>query len=796
MATKQSVWGIASVALLSAGVAWAQQEKASGKPAEEKSGNGQGLPVEQIEKITVTATKRETLLQDTPLAVTAITQKELDRAQVKDITTLQTLVPNLTIEQHGDSGGIHVFLRGIGSTNHTEIGDPAVAFHVDGVYSPRPQGATMLMYDLDHVEVLRGPQGTLFGRNATAGSVNLVTAQPRLGEQSGSGSLVFGDYNRIGLQAIGNMPLGETFALRLAAITDKHDGYVKFQERSNVQPGATRYMAQDQAAARATLLWQPNAVLSVTGAAEYYRDNGSGNVGLMQQPRPGQDTYSALIDTPGVLDQKNVSYRGRVDWHINEWMDFTYLGAWSKLTRQNANDFDGGSGPGFKQEHRTEWSRFESFSHELQLKSPDSNKRFQWLVGAFMIEEDNAIRFDIDISRQPASLIGRGPIVVTPTLPTDTAWAMSFIQPKRTLESKAVFAQGTFALSDAWKLTGGVRRTSEQKEDVGGRNWVCPQFGATLATGGRLIGPGGEVSVARCGSEYAPGTWPGGGANDGQIDDSATTWLGRAEWQVNRDILTYFTISEGFKSGGLSDGGRRHKPEYLTNYEVGFKSEAFNRRMAFNVAAFYMKYDDMQVSAVERLPSGQQQLVTSNAASATIKGIEAELSWLITPVDRLVGNASFLEAKFDDFLTCDSAMTDCGNPVNFVNLSGANLRHAPKFSITAAYEHEFRWQGGAIVPRAQVHYQAKSYLSEFNTTPGPSVVPGSFEGARVQDAYTTLDLSLRYQSPRNTWLAEVFVLNATDKAVKTDAFWVADTSSWLAFYNAPRTVGARLSYRF
>ena len=424
MATKQSVWGIASVALLSAGVAWAQQEKASGKPAEEKSGNGQELPVEQIEKITVTATKRQTLLQDTPLAVTAITQRELDRAQVKDITTLQTLVPNLTIEQHGDSGGIHVFLRGIGSTNHTEIGDPAVAFHVDGVYSPRPQGATMLMYDLDHVEVLRGPQGTLFGRNATAGSVNLVTAQPRLGEQSGFGSLVFGDYNRIGLQAVGNMPLGETVAVRLAAITDKHDGYVNFQERSNVMPGATKYMAQDQAAARATVLWQPNAMISVTGAAEYYRDNGAGNVGLMQQPRPGQETYSALIDTPGVLDQKNVSYRGRVDWQINDYLQLTYLGAWSKLTRQNANDFDGGSGPGFKQEHRTEWSRFESFSHELQLKSPDK-ARFQWLVGAFMIEEDNAIRFDIDISRQPASVLGRGPIVVTPTLPTDTAWAMS-----------------------------------------------------------------------------------------------------------------------------------------------------------------------------------------------------------------------------------------------------------------------------------------------------------------------------------------------------------------------------------
>jgi iron complex outermembrane receptor protein len=122
-----------------------------------------------------------------------------------------------------------------------------------------------------------------------------------------------------------------------------------------------------------------------------------------------------------------------------------------------------------------------------------------------MIEEDNAIRFDIDISRQPASVLGRGPIVVTPTLPTDTAWAMSFIQPQRTLESKAAFAQGTFAFSDAWKVTGGIRHTSEEKEDVGGRNGSAA-VGATIASGGRLMAPAARAS--RCGSEYAPGRGP------------------------------------------------------------------------------------------------------------------------------------------------------------------------------------------------------------------------------------------------------------------------------------------------
>ncbi|WP_171160849.1 TonB-dependent receptor [Usitatibacter palustris] len=752
------------------------------------------LAVEQIEKVSITATKRQTLLQETPVAVTAVTQKELDRAQVKDLAGLQVMVPGLHVEQHGDSGGVHVFLRGIGSTNHTELGDPAVSFHIDGVYSPRPQGATVLMYDLSHVEVLRGPQGTLFGRNATAGLVNVVTAQPLLKQYAASGSVVFGDYNRIGLQAMANIPIDDTFALRLAAITDKHDGYVSFQERSNVMPGADKYMSQDQVGARATGLWRPNADISATLAAEYYRDSGSGNVTLFQQPRAGQDRYSALIDTPGVLNQENVGYRGRIDWRFVDGMELSYIGAWSKLTRQNASDNDAGTLPGFKQEHRTEWSRFTSYSHELQLKSTGSG-RLEWIVGAFLIKEDNAIRFDIDISQAAGATLGSGPIVVTPRLPSDTAWAMSFIQPQRTLDSKAAFGQASYAITDAFKGTLGVRYTDESKEDVGGRNWVCPEFGATLATGGRLIGPGGPVTAATCGSAYAPGTWPGGGANDAYTEDDATTWLGRLEYKFNPDMLGYATYSEGFKSGGLSDGGRRHKPEYLTNYEVGLKTELWNRSLSLNLAAFYMKYDDMQVSAVERLPSGQQQLVTSNAAKSTISGIEAEFSWLITPRDRLVGNVAWLDAKFDDFLTCDSALVDCGNPANFVNLAGSKLRHAPKFSATAMYEHEFVLNGGGrIIPRLQVHYQTESFLSEFNTTPPSSVVAGSFEGARRQDAYTTLDLSLRYQSPKAQWILEAFVLNATDEAVKTDAAFV--NSTWVAFYNNPRTYGARLSYRF
>jgi iron complex outermembrane receptor protein len=757
-------------------------------------------PDADSQRVTVTATKRLTTVQDTPLAVTAFSQRDLDKAQVKDLSTLQSMVPNLTVEQHGDSGGVHVFLRGIGSTNHTELGDPAVAFHVDGIYSPRPQGATVLMYDLASVEVARGPQGTLFGRNATAGSVNLVTAKPKLGDSSGSAGIVVGDRARMGLQAAMNLPLGDNTALRIAAISDKQDGWVDFQPRSNVLPGAKKYGATDQAGLRATLLWVPSANVTTTTALEYYRDAGAGQVSLMQTPRAGQKWNSALIDTPGMLDQDNTTLRTRVDWAISPALELSYIGSVSTMARKNASDNDAGTQPGFKQEHRTEWSRFNSNTHELNLKSTDGGS-FEWIAGLFSVNEDNRIRFDIDISQSPL-MAGGGPIVVNPVAGTDTAWAMSFIQPKRTLSSNAVFGQGTFKLSPTLSATAGARYTSEEKKDVGGRNWVCPDFGATIASGGHLIGAGGAVDAASCASAYAPATWNNatGGANDGVTKDNAATYLGRVEYKPSRDLLAYATVSTGFKSGGLSDGGRRHKPEFLTNFELGAKAEFFDRTLALNIDAFVMKYKDMQVSAIEYTGTGiarQQQLVTSNAARATVRGIEAEWSWRLSRADRITGNASLLDAKYDDFLTCDSALLDCGLASSVVNLKGDALPHAPKFSTTVAYEHDFATASGArLTPRVQLHHQSRTKLGVFGDMDSRySAAARATPDARFQAAYTTADLSLRYEEAKARWFMEAFVVNAGDQKVKTDASWVTN-STWTSFYNPPRTYGMRANYRF
>jgi iron complex outermembrane receptor protein len=753
-----------------------------------------------LEEVIVTATKRETNLQDTPIAVTAFSQPALDRAHVNDLAGLQSYVPNLTVEQHGDSGGVHVYLRGVGSANHTELGDPAVAFHVDEVYSPRPQGATVLMYDVSSVEVLRGPQGTLFGRNSTAGTVNIVTAKPETDEFDAYADVTVGDYDRFGTRGMVNVPISETFALRAAVATENRDGFVDFQPRSSAV-GSRKYGAMDQEAVRVTALWEASDAWTITGAIDYFRDNGAGNIALMQTPRAGQDLYSALVDTAGFLDQDSLNYRLRVDWRPVESVEASYIGGLTEMTRRNASDNDGGATLGFKQEHRTESSNFDSYSHELNIKSIGES-RLQWIAGAYLMHEDNSIRFDIDISQVPAPPEPQV-IVVNPTDPDDTAWAMSFIQPKRTLDSQAVYAQGTFEFTEAFRFTAGARYTEEDKEDQGGRNWVCPQFGATIGDGGHLIGPGGVVNAQTCDSDYAPGTWPGGGANDGKTSDEKTTWLARAELDLSDAVMSYASVSTGFKSGGLSDGGRRHLPEELTNYELGLKSE-FGDSMLLNVAAFYMDYQDMQVSAVERLPSGQQQLVTSNAASSSIKGVEAEFTWRPTESDTLFGFASWLDAQYDEFLTIDTVYFDQGNLANTVDLAGEPLRHAPEFSVTGIYEHEFAMTSGAsIVPRISFHYETDTTISAFN-----DVYPDLYRGAGGQDAYTKTDLSLRYEAPDRNWSIEAFVLNVEDEEVKTDIQNVGASSNgtptsaptnlgtWLGFYNPPRTWGMRLHVNF
>jgi iron complex outermembrane receptor protein len=309
-----------------------------------------------IPEVYVTATKRTTSLQRTPVAVTALNSAALEDAHVQTIQDVVNLVPGFQATTEGDHGVITMTLRGVGNDSaKTEYADPEVATFVDGIYSPRPEGATTLLFDLEGIEVLRGPQGTLWGRNSSVGAVNMQTVKPELGSSAGNFEVGYGSYNRIGTRGAFNIPISDTLAFRIAVVHEQHDGYVDYQAPPNIsiasqqaaaapviaaynaahpgnpvtfQPinnslfvqGGPKYDAQDQSALRVSALWAPTPQLKWNVSFEKFIDRGTPNMNLMQTPRPGEEFWSALIDTAPSMHRDANSLRSRVDYAVNDGM--------------------------------------------------------------------------------------------------------------------------------------------------------------------------------------------------------------------------------------------------------------------------------------------------------------------------------------------------------------------------------------------------------------------------------------------------------------------------------------------
>ncbi|HZV65484.1 MAG TPA: TonB-dependent receptor plug domain-containing protein, partial [Telluria sp.] len=384
-----------------------------------------------IPEVIVTGTKRSTSLQRTPVAITAINAAALEDAHVQTIQDVVNLVPGFQATGQGDHGVITMTLRGIGNDSaKTEYADPEVATFVDGIYSPRPEGASALLFDLEAIEVLRGPQGTLWGRNSSVGAVNMQTAKPVLGDRSGSFEAGAGDYKRFGGRGAFNVPLGDTAALRIAFVHEQHDGYVDYQQlpviplasqraaflagggkAADFQPinpnlfvtGGPKYNAQDQSAVRLSLLWKPSAEWKWNLAYEKFADRGTPYMNLMQSPRAGQPLWSALIDTAPFLHRDADSFRSRLEYRINDSMLATYIAGYSKFDGSSNFDQDGGvgvptsfaTGAGYQADN-TIASHYTNYSHEFELQSTGT-REVDWQLGVYYAAEKNSIRFDIPI---------------------------------------------------------------------------------------------------------------------------------------------------------------------------------------------------------------------------------------------------------------------------------------------------------------------------------------------------------------------------------------------------------------
>lgn len=727
--------------------------------------------VGQIDTIVVTATRRETELMETPIAVSAMTQDDMQKLGLDNVKDLSYALPGFSV-QNTDTSAPVITLRGVRSNNVTEVGDPAVGIHVDGLYVPRPQGASALMFDLERAELARGPQGTLFGRNSIVGTLNIVTAKPDFNEQAGSVTLGGGRFGEESLRAFYNLPVNDRFALRFAYMSDKRDSFLdgfydgsqpdwrflpqevrnQFQPITEVgqQQTATDYQwylgcqawqtdctfdpgwqignPQTKVAADPETFYNnvDNYAFRVSGRYmfndgsdlnlqyELFQDNGAGwqNMFSCEQMalRTGktqgdpsvydantctdiqgtENRYTSFVNTPGIVDMEIASTRAIYNKSFG---DVNMVAKWGnqKLTQYSQWDTDGGANAGWDMAFVINDYVAKSNVFDVEFNSTWGD--LAWVVGAFYMKEDNDMEAFFHATQNGDSI---------------------FVQPNRTIESQAIFGQGTYALRDDLFLTLGLRYTEDEKTDVGGRTFECTVWNScypsTEVWGQRNLFPetlnalapdfhlaGGQIDGVNCtaaGGPYGGGPYLGAtgcmvqtAVNDASAKFDSTDWRVGLDWDVTDNGFLYGYVATGFKAGSIADqyvrgantlhpdgpGSRvdtSYGPEEAITAELGYKVKLFDNSMNLSANYYHTIYEGKQFTGNIPVDSvlatefdreiGQvvdvDQVVTiwgtQNFGEQEMRGLELEWDWIPYVGGRLNGWATFMDTEItEDFNT-------------------------------------------------------------------------------------------------------------------------------------------------
>ena len=773
-----------STALLSLATsqAHAQTLAAPSAPAKAQAAAGEGLAV-----VVITAERREASAQKSALAITVLGGSDLDEKGLVSSKDLVNAVVGLALTTATPNANIS--LRGVGSGGGNAYADPTVALNIDGVNIGRQFTTTSSFYDLQRVEVLKGPQGTLYGRNATVGALNVIPNRPVFNFAAGAG-FELGNYGNVATNGMLNIALSDTVAARLAFKTVKHDGYL-----------SNGYNDAKNQSMRVGLLVKPDKDLSILLSADYFHDGskgpgtvflypnntqekwqdpsnpwfsfslpGCGNIALCptfgnttQAPANVLPTIAAkpVVGADGFVNNRQLIVKGELEWKLND-ATLTVIPAYvhSKI------DFNSYS-TGFQQLINND---VEQSSLEARLASR-GNGPWRWVGGAFYFHEKQ--------DSTAAFLEARGYTVNrTPNL-LDT--------------SRALFGQATYALSEKLRATAGLRFTRESKSQDGTKlltNFPNPCTPAVIAAGGVIVAPNPQL--------------PGGGCsvpNRGDTAFKSTDFKAGLAYDVSDRSMLYADISTGFKAGGFWEGlaPNSYRPEKLTAYSIGSKNRFLNNRFQANFELFYWNYKDQQINVVTAiLPTG----FTSRPFNSNgyIAGAEMDLMYLVTSADKLTLDVLAETGKYDYPLSA----TVLTQPVNNFAIGMPRL-NLPHLAFTVGYEHTWNTPNNASVTlSARSHFQSSTYLSAL-ATPGQLGVVTRLEGA-AQPAYHTSNLSVTYLEPGEKWQLTGYVDNVenvavvytgTTGAISRGLFYrPANTNGMYAALNAPRTYGLRASMKF
>ncbi|WP_157219545.1 TonB-dependent receptor [Flavisphingomonas formosensis] len=614
----------------------------------------------QVQDIVVTAQRRSENLQNVPIAVTAITSERMATQGITGTLALTAIAPSLQINQTSNFGSI--YLRGVGSNLADPTSEPSVATYIDGVYISSPQGNFFSFNNIERIEVLKGPQGTLFGRNATGGVIQIVTRDPSH-TPSADFSVGYGNYNTISGSFYGTTGLTKTLAVDFAAIYQNQlDGFGR-----NITLNKDIFRS-DNVGFRSKLLWTPadgtKIVLSGDYSRSYNNDSYQYGPGVIS-PAYGRELYAGPYNSTGnLLTSVNTKSWGgslRVEQDLGS-VKLTSITSRRQLRSNFVLDSDQGPLTIGGSEY---FSYARNWSQEFQLSNQNKGN-FDWVVGLYYFDNAGGYR--------PWHSIGGG----------------FFWNAEQTTKAWAGYGQATLRLDSGTSITGGLRWTTEDQA-MRSINLTTPANAASFSTNHKKL-----------------------------------TWRIAIDQKLTDGVMVYASYNRGFKSGGynLLDTASLNKvpalqnipsynPEVVDAYEVGLKSYLFDRRVRFNLAGFYYNYKDIQLQKTVLVGN-----LILNAANARIKGVEAELEAAVTHGFTLRAGASVLDTEYRDFLSAPAVtMNGVGSTIN---ASGNDLVAAPKFTGNIGGEYRFELGENAITASVNAVYNDGFFWHPDNRLRQPS----------------------------------------------------------------------------
>lgn len=751
----------------------------------------------QIEEVVVTAQKRVELLSKVPVAVSAVSQDRLDDLGIRSTRDLVTSVPSLQTSVNGYATQFSI--RGIGNFSGSYS---TVAVQVDGIYEPNIGALSNALYDVGRIEVLRGPQGTVYGRNATAGVVNINTADPT-DELEAFGDIAYGNYSDFTVRGVANVPVGDRVQLRASAVRQTNDGYYSGGRAGDDYAKTDLLSGQLTGLVTITddLTWRlavsharnEGTVNYLHGVKYLYYPNANLTTGVLGDPVlvPARDNLFGQENEPeNRLDTRQTALRSRLAWSLSDAVTATYLAGYSTFTNDGVTQATGA----FSSRQRD----FETRSTTQELDINYEAERLKAVLGLYYYRDNADGNSALSIGNTvPWPLNTLVPNAINQPTGTEPSvyGLIDILQRTRDSEntSEAAFAQATYSITDRVRLTGGVRHTSDSSA-IDQSSQVCA-FGTGWEPNAQL----------RCGVPFGPPS-----TTKQSTDSSNTSWKTTLDMDLTPEQLMYLTVGTGYRGGGVSGNTSlpaqflSYDPETVTNYEIGWKANLLGRSMVLTLSAFNMDYEDMQVSAIELDLNGNPTPVTINAAEARLRGVEAELDWRMTGFDEIRGYVTYLDTEFKSFPngvnsstnpdgiynnTVRSLNTNTGSnyallPTNVpTNFAGNEIPNAPATTVRLAYSRLFELgDAGTLAPTLQWYWQDDSYADLSNSAQS------------VRKSYSKVDMIVTFRSPSEQLMLEAYGYNLTDKTVLQSAN--AKWDQTVGFYMPPRTYGLRVGYRF